>query len=148
MTKDELQARIERLHKKQTIYMKIQNVWAVLTILSTLFSVEASTLILFIGAVFLILFGAVFSAKASSLARKRYPNAIVSYMAHASFVGKSAGWDPYVEREAAQLGDNITAETLKFNRRSLTIFLITLVSYIICLIVFQPLRSYWVSLLA
>jgi len=95
----------------------------------------------FIHAFIAIPFCVVFSWRASSLARKKYPYVI----AYTSYIGKGAGWDPYIESAAERYGDIATVNMLKFNRRSIGCLLVAMVSYVLSLIVPVMLRSYLAS---
>jgi len=115
--------------------MKVQ---VLLIILPVIFDTKYSVILLFIHGIFSNLFGPIYSSKASSLARKKYPDVI----AYTSFIGKGFGWDPYIEKEAERLGDTVTVEMLRFNRYSICLFLLAMLIYILSLMIPAYLQAY------
>ena len=128
MSQDELNSCIEALQKNQRIFLTLQ---LVLVVLSVILGEKPGTILMFIQAPIIIIFGWFFSAKASTLARKKYPNVI----AHTTIVGKGAGWDPFIEDEAMKQGDNTTVQILKFNRRCVCLFLVGMVGFLLARII-------------
>lgn len=115
MDENELQEQIKGLSRKQRICLGIQ---ILLIALSIVFYQYA---IMLLPAHFIVVmtFGGGLSNKATSLARKKYPDVPL----RAGYIGKGAGWDPYIMEEAKRFNDDLTVKILKFNHWTVYCFL-------------------------
>lgn len=111
MTERELNQHMERLSRRQRVCLSVQ---VLLAALSVIFYQYAVVLLPAHMATVLIP-GGILSNKATELARQKYPYVPL----RTGFIGRGAGWDPYIIDEARRLHDDLTVQVLNFGRRTI-----------------------------
>lgn len=114
MDENELQEQTKSLLQKQQTCLKIQ----ILLIALSIVFYKCAIVLLPAHFIIMVICGGRLSNKATSIARKKYPDVLL----RTSYTGKGAGWDPYIMDEAERCNDNFTVKILKFNHWTVYFF--------------------------
>lgn len=115
MAERELNEHMERLSRRQRVCLNVQALLAALTVIFYQYAI----VLLPTHMVVVLIPGGILSNKATRLARQKYPYVTL----RTGFIGRGAGWDPYIIGEAKRLHDGLTVQVLNFGRRTIYCFL-------------------------